>query len=67
MYKERRIQITLAEFQKKHKPLQISVHKEVMVDFIKPHQNYTHIHTRTRKKGEKKEKEQDEKKRIRKR
>jgi len=57
------MQITLAEFQKKHKPLQITVHKEkISVDFIKPHQNYTHVHTRTRKKGEEKEREQDEKK-----
>jgi hypothetical protein len=58
----------LAEFQKKHKPLQITVHMEkILVDFIKPHQNYTHNCTRTRRKGEEKEKEQDEKKRIRKR
>jgi hypothetical protein len=32
----------LAEFQKKHKPLQTTVHKEkILVDFIKPHQYYT--------------------------
>lgn len=58
----------MAEFQKKHKPLQITVHKDkILADFIKACQNYTHVHTRTRKKGEEKEKEQDEKKRIRKR
>jgi hypothetical protein len=45
----------------------MTVHKEkILADFIKTHQNYTHVHTRTRKKGEEKEKEQDEKKRIRK-
>jgi len=55
----------LAEFQKKHKPLQITIHKEkILVDFIKPHHNCTHVRTRTREKGEEKEKEQDEKKRI---